>query len=112
MDEGWGEVTRYTLHVPLNDNHGVPRWEFLDFTRGALRDAGFDGWTEVPADGYWQGYRDRLTLIMVDSDADDAGDRLQDIAAALCETADQECVYLTETPITTRLVTRAKEMTK
>jgi hypothetical protein len=105
------QMSRYVIHVPVNDNDMNEIPHVLDATRRALGDAGFQGRTVVrKAQGDWQGDEqnystEEMDLVMVDGPDDSTTqEAILGVAMLVKSMAGQEAVYVTKQPITTFLV--------
>jgi hypothetical protein len=103
-------MNRYTLHVPLQDNHGRSLGlvhasiaeRILDVADGYTTTDGFGAWRN-PENGIR--YSEPVRLYHVDSH-DELYAELRAIAQSVARVADQDAVYLTVAPLTASLITR------
>lgn len=89
---------RFTLHVPLVDNHGLDVEDYHAHVRAVLsRKPLPGGWTAITAEGGWRGTVDPVRLYMVDVPGTGLRELpvLLDLARIVKRDLDQEAVYLT-----------------
>ena len=110
-------MTRFTLTVPLQDNNGAFRQDYVRVAEQVIGER-FDGWTRHHAIGEWKGQQDgetytvREPVAVYTIDAENHQDTdaawLIGVAQSLAVYCEQDAVYLTAQPVTTYLVGPAK----
>jgi dissimilatory sulfite reductase (desulfoviridin) alpha/beta subunit len=96
-------MTRYTLTVPLQDNAGNFRPDYVaEAERLLAKD--FKSWTKLHGIGQWKSQKESVVVFQIDTPGDFSDSVLRHVARVLAHYCDQEAIYLTRQTIETFLI--------